>query len=69
MLATFPLTSGHPNGPLIFNVTFFVVLISAVLQGTAIRPAIKWLGLSEPRPAWEPITAIVPVGHLGMQVV
>lgn len=33
ILATFPLLRGVPSGPLIFDVVFFVVLVSAVTQG------------------------------------
>lgn len=69
VLATFPLMAGDRNGDLIFNVTFFVVLLSAAVQGVAIRPSIRWLGLSVPRPAWDPIADVVPIGRLGMRVV
>ena len=69
VLATFPLTVGYPHGVFIFEVTFFVVLLSAAVQGTAIPPAVKWLGLTETSPAWDPIAAVVPLANLGMTVV
>ena len=69
VLATFPLTVGYPHGVFIFEVTFFVVLLSAAVQGTAIPPAVKWLGLTEVSPVWDPIAAVVPIANLGMTVV
>lgn len=36
ILATFPLVAGIPNSEAIFNLVFFIVLISMLLQGTAI---------------------------------
>ena len=69
VLATIPLIAGNARGSLIFDVTFFVVLLSAAVQGVAILPATRWLGLTEPKPAWDPIAAVVPIGNLGMRVV
>ncbi len=51
ILAIFPLMYGLPNAPLIFNVVFFVVLISATLQGSTLPLSARRLGLSEPAPA------------------
>jgi cell volume regulation protein A len=45
VLATFPLTEGHPAGELIFDTTFFVVLVSAAVQGTTVMPLARRLGL------------------------
>ncbi len=47
VLATYPLLVDLPNAYLIFNVTFFVVLTSALLQGSTITSAARWLGLIE----------------------
>ncbi|MBA3975912.1 MAG: potassium/proton antiporter [Candidatus Solibacter sp.] len=48
VLATFPLVAGVPNPDVYFNVVFFVVLTSVLLQGTAIPQVAGWLHLSSP---------------------
>lgn len=45
MLATYPLLANLPHGRLFFNVVFFVVLTSAVIQGTSISPLASRLKL------------------------
>jgi potassium/hydrogen antiporter len=52
VLATFPLTAGDPDGALVFDVVFFVVLLSAVVQGPTLVPLARRLGLhARGRPA------------------
>ena len=51
ILAIFPLIFGLPGAPLIFNVVFFVVLISAIVQGSTLPVVARRLGLAEPPPA------------------
>ncbi len=51
ILATYPRLAGMEHSDLIFNVVFFVVLTSALFQGTSIPFMAKWLkvaSLSEP---------------------
>lgn len=45
ILATYPLTEGHPQAKYMFNVIFFVVLTSVMLQGKTLAFAAKLLGL------------------------
>ncbi len=55
LLATFPLIAGAPGADLIFNVVFFVVLASVLLQGTLIPPVARLLHVDKPmvpRPAY-----------------
>ncbi len=60
VLATFPVTEHIPNSDTIFEVAFFVVLVSTVLQGLTIEPVARWLGLTSdeaaiPAPLVEPV--------------
>lgn len=48
ILATYPLIAGLPAGPLIFNVVFFVVLLSAILQGGTLSWFARLLRLDVP---------------------
>ncbi|HWI16268.1 MAG TPA: potassium/proton antiporter, partial [Vicinamibacterales bacterium] len=51
ILATFPVVAGVANGKVIFDVVFFVVLLSVLVQGTTIPAAAKRLGLATKLPA------------------
>jgi len=51
ILAIFPLVFGLPGAALIFNVVFFVVLISATVQGSTLPWIARRLGLTENPPA------------------
>lgn len=48
ILATFPLTVGIPGAEYIFNMVFFIVITSILLQGTSIGLVAKWLQLHTP---------------------
>ena len=49
ILATFPLMYGLPEGQALFNVVFFVVLVSAILQGWTLPILATRLNLQEPK--------------------
>ncbi|MFA7198991.1 MAG: potassium/proton antiporter [Methanoculleus sp.] len=48
ILATYPLVAGVPNAGMIFNIVFFIVIISALVHGTSIPSVARWLGLAAP---------------------
>lgn len=56
ILAIFPLLFGVPSGQLLFNVVFFVVLVSAVTQGSTLAIVARRLGLEEPGEPESPVT-------------
>jgi potassium/hydrogen antiporter len=56
ILAMFPMLFGLPEGALLFNVVFFVVLVSATLQGWTLPVLAEKLGLQEPGPSEPAVT-------------
>ncbi|MFH1369216.1 MAG: potassium/proton antiporter [Elusimicrobiota bacterium] len=48
ILATFPLLAGVDKSGIIFNIVFFVVLTSMLLQGTTVHVLAKTLGVAAP---------------------
>ena len=51
VLATYPAAAGLPHGQEVFNLVFFTVILSMVLQGATLGPVARWLGLSAPQKA------------------
>ena len=47
VLATIPLTAGHPDGSLVFNVVFVTVLASLIVQAGTVGSLVKRLGFAE----------------------
>jgi len=54
VLATFPLLAGVPNAQVIFDIVFFTVLASVLLQGTTIPLVARWLRVTAPAEVDEP---------------
>lgn len=48
ILATFPLLAGVANASTIFNIVFFVVLTSSLVQGSSLNLISKWLKVQRP---------------------
>jgi cell volume regulation protein A len=48
VLATYPLIAGASGARTIFNLVFFVVFISVLLQGTTIPAVSRWLNVAAP---------------------
>lgn len=48
VLATFPLLAGLKNATLFFDVAFFIVLVSLIVQGWTVAPVARLLGLQMP---------------------
>jgi potassium/hydrogen antiporter len=55
LLATFPLVAGIPQGPILFDVVFFVVLLSVLVQGTTIPLVARILDVDAPLGPPEPL--------------
>ncbi len=51
VLATFPLLAGVPEANMIFNLVFFIVVASVILQGKSLLLVAKWLKLTRPHRA------------------
>jgi cell volume regulation protein A len=45
VLATFPLLAGLPKASLLFDLVFFVVLVSVLIQGASAPVVARWLGV------------------------
>jgi len=48
VLATYPAAAGLPIGNEVFNLVFFAVILSIIIQGSTLGLVAKWLGLSAP---------------------
>jgi len=61
LLAILPLIAFLPNGTMMFNTAFIIVLTSLLVQGWTIRPMAQWLGLIVP-------PRIGPVERVGLEL-
>jgi potassium/hydrogen antiporter len=69
ILATFPLVEGIPNADLIFDVVFFAVLLSVMVQGTTIPVVARWLRVDAPLVEARPYPVeAVSSGHGGAEL-
>ena len=48
IFATYPVVSQIPGSQYIFNIVFFITLLSLIFQGMTIAPVAKWLNLDLP---------------------
>lgn len=69
VFATFPVIEGVGQGAVIFDIVFFVVLLSTVLQGLTIEPVAEFLRVTSSRPALpEPLAETGTIRALGAEV-
>ncbi|MCT2535632.1 potassium/proton antiporter [Aquibacillus koreensis] len=70
VLATYPMIAGLENSQLLFNVVFFVVLTSALVQGASITPLANKLGLSGGEKITSPHTLeLVSIGKSTSEII
>nr|MDQ3934311.1 potassium/proton antiporter [Actinomycetota bacterium] len=69
VLATFPVIAEVPNSLEFFNIVFFAVVISTLLQGTTFEPLANRLGLTTSEPALpSPLAEAGTIRRLGAEV-
>ena len=69
VLATFAASAGIAEAGLIFDVVFFVVLTSALVQGLSAVPVIRALGIAAERTPADVIADALPLEGTGLDVV
>jgi cell volume regulation protein A len=70
VLATFPVIAGVEGSLDFFNIVFFAVVISTLLQGTTFEPLAKRLGVTTSEPALpRPLAETGTIRRLGAEIV
>jgi potassium/hydrogen antiporter len=70
VLATFPVIDGIPEAESFFNIVFFVVLTSTLVQGVTLEPLARALHLTTQEPALpRPLLEVGAIRRLGAEVV
>lgn len=70
VLATFPVIAGIPDSVEFFNIVFFAVVVSLVIQGPTFEPLARRLGLTTNEPPLpEPLTELGASRKLGAEIV
>jgi len=70
VLATFPVIADIDGSLTFFNIAFFAVLVSTLLQGTTFEPLARWLGATTTEPALPaPLVEVGTIRRLGADVV
>ncbi len=70
VFATFAVTEGVTEGVELFNIVFFAVLLSTVVQGATIEPVARRLGVTTTQPALpRPLAETGTIRALGAEVV
>jgi cell volume regulation protein A len=69
VLATFPVIDGVSGSTQLFDVVFFAVLLSTLIQGTTFEPVARWLGATTDEPALpRPLAEAGTIRRLGAEV-
>ncbi|MEA2439959.1 MAG: potassium/hydrogen antiporter [Thermoleophilaceae bacterium] len=70
VLATFPVIENVPGSVEFFNIVFFAVIVSTLLQGTTFEPLAERLGVTTSEPALpRPLTEAGTIRRLGAEVI
>jgi cell volume regulation protein A len=70
VFATFPVIAGVPNSLEFFNIVFFAVVVSTLIQGATFEPLAHWLGVTDPEAAIPlPLADAGAMRRLGAEVI
>ena len=69
VLATFPFTAGFDDATVVFNIVFFVVLVSVLVQGIGLQTLVDRLHLPATEPAWFPVAQARPLHDLDIDLI